>query len=280
MSAVAEGQVAPESAEAEPPADTARIHNFDQRAAVVELRHPALPKPLQLEQRGATSAGFVPGTSSVAWPVAQRMAYYLCESPALVRGRRVVELGAGLGLVGAAAAALGAAHAVLTDCEEALPLLERNRRRLAEDGVAVHVARLHWGCAADHEALLGGTAKADAAEPSAFDVVLASDVVVAGFDTAALFASCKALLARSSSGLLLLGFEFREDWETIGTFIERAEAAGLSCSHVALDANGRVLPPRADEDEDEEDAGDMLLYTFRWQDSAGTAGPSPSEPAS
>lgn len=48
-------------------------------------------------------------------------------------GRSLLELGAGVGLVGAACAACGA-RAVLTDWEGALPLLRRNAELLAQRG--------------------------------------------------------------------------------------------------------------------------------------------------
>merc|ERR1712183_387948 len=112
------------------------------------------------------------------------------------------------------------------DCGEALPLLERNRAMLAADGVAVEVAQLDWGSTADHASVLAG------GEP--FDVVVASDVVVAGFDTDRLLASCVALLARKVDARVLIGFEFREEWEAIGTFIGGAFEAGLECSHEPL----------------------------------------------
>lgn len=242
--AAPEGQddVAADVKAAETGSDTRRIHNCDQRSPVIAFAHNALERPLRLEQRGANSEGFVTGTSSVAWPVAEHMARRLCEEPGLVRGRSVVELGAGIGLVGAVAAALGAGRAVLTDCERAVPLLERNREVLAQDGVEVEVATLSWGEAEDHAAVL--------ADGPGFDTVVASDVLVAGFDTDKLLASIVALLRRTADARVHIAYEFREEWETIGNFLHWAEQTGLECSHQPLF---------------EEDDGDMFLYTLRWK---------------
>lgn len=208
---------------------------------MVEFEHPALPRPLWLEQHGATSLHFVQGTSSVAWPTAPRLARYLCEHPHLVRDRSVLELGSGLGLVGATAAALGARLVVLTDCGVALPILQRNQALLHDDGVHVEVAQVNWGSTEDHNALL-------AKWGHKFDVILLSDVVLAGFDSERLFASCSSLVSPAIGAQLIVGYEFREEWETIGNFIGWAEAVGFDCS----------FGPLSDEDDDNE----LILYTF------------------
>jgi len=129
-----------------------------------------------------------------------------------------------------------------------MPLLRRNRALLAQDGVEVQVARLEWGSDADHKALDGGLLGADVG----FDVILASDVVLQGFAVDRLLESVAALLARHPEALVLLGYEDREDWETIGTFLYGAEQTGLEYLHEHL----------GDEGED----GDLLLYTFRWRE--------------
>jgi len=246
---------AQESSSSNAAPDASRIHNFDQRAPVVKFTHPALAKELELEQRGATSSGFVPGTSSVAWPVATRMARHLCEHSEKLRfrGRSAVELGAGLGIIGAVAAGLGAAPVVLTDCEGAMPLLERNKSKLSEDGVAVEVAQLEWGNAEQSTSILEQTDQKDG-----FDLVVGSDIVIAGFDTDKLCTSILALLSRKPDAMVLLGYEFREEWETIGTLIGWLEQAGLHCSHIPL-----VEDPLNNESDDED--CDMLLYTLTWK---------------
>ncbi|OLP75861.1 Protein N-lysine methyltransferase METTL21A, partial [Symbiodinium microadriaticum] len=217
------------------------IHGCNQRAPCVEFMHGLLSKPLRLEQRGATSGDFVQGTSSVIWPAASRLAEYLCDHPELIKDRSVLELGAGLGLVGAACAAAGAKPVLVTDCERALPLLERNQALLAEDSVILNVSRLEWGLAEDHARILEG-------HPGGFDLLVGSDIILSSFELDKLFESCRALLSRSPDSRLLLAFEFREDWESIGNFIAWAEEVGMEVCHEELG------------DPDDE----IYLYTFRW----------------
>lgn len=239
--------------------DPASIHNVDQRTPVVVFSHAALlGRPLRLTQHGATSPGFNTGTSSVVWPTAFRMARHLCKRPDLVRGKSVVEVGAGIGLVGGVAAALGAACTVLTDCDCAMSVLEQNQAMLRECGAAVEVTRVDWGDEVDH-----ATALSLCPDGEGFEVVLASDLVFAAVHTDRLAVSCGRLLARRPSALVLLGFEFREEWETIGNFIAWMEEAGFQCSFAPLagEADG--------ESEDSDCDPEFLLYTFRWRHETG-----------
>eukprot|EP00933_Yihiella_yeosuensis_P042520 TRINITY_DN37134_c0_g1_i1.p1 TRINITY_DN37134_c0_g1~~TRINITY_DN37134_c0_g1_i1.p1 ORF type:complete len:264 (-),score=47.67 TRINITY_DN37134_c0_g1_i1:41-832(-) len=231
----------------------ASIHNCDQRSPAIELCHETLPRPLRLEQRGADSPGFVVGTSSVMWPVATIVAKNLCSRPEIVKGLDCIELGAGIGILGAAAAALGAKKSVVTDWTGALPLLERNKTKLAEDGYEIDVAVIEWGTAEHHAAVLEGFGC-----PSGFDVVLATDVVMPGFDTDKLLESIVALAKKSPETKVIIGYEFREEWETVGTFIGWAEEAGFECTHQPLLADGSI------DDSDDPD-GDFLLYTLQWK---------------
>jgi len=106
---------------------------------------------VELEQRAPRADGAAPEgvggdvdasyTASRVWPAAYELARHL-EGGA-VAGARVLELGAGAGLCGlAAAAAFGAAAVVLSDLPENLPLLERNAKRSGAAGVAV--VALDW----------------------------------------------------------------------------------------------------------------------------------------
>ena len=77
-------------------------------------------------------------------------------------GRRVVELGCGLGVPSLVAARAGAAVLATDGCAEALELLERNA---CENGVTVATARVDWAAADDLVAR------------GPFDLVLAADVL-------------------------------------------------------------------------------------------------------
>ena len=96
-------------------------------------------------------------TASRVWPASAELALHVAD---VVRGRSVVELGAGAGLAGLASAVLGAARVVLTDLPENLPLLQRNAAR---NGLDVSVAAFDW---------LTPTTLGER-----FDVVLAADCV-------------------------------------------------------------------------------------------------------
>jgi len=115
------------------------------------------------------------GFGHVVWDAALLLARWLEQAPAsLLAGRRVVEVGAGVGLVGLAAAARGA-HVLLTDMAGALPLTELNAGanvdlvRRGRGSVAVRP--LEWGNAAELAALQAELRH----QPP--DVLLASDVV-------------------------------------------------------------------------------------------------------
>jgi SAM-dependent methyltransferase len=110
------------------------------------------------------------GTGLNVWDGAVVLAKYLEITHPDLTGRRVLELGAGTGLVGIAAALLGA-DTLLTDLPYALPNLaaavERNRPKLKGSAV---VAELDWfkptACAA-----------ATAAAAQGADFILGADVV-------------------------------------------------------------------------------------------------------
>ena len=74
-----------------------------------------------------------------AWPWAggQALARYVLDTPDVVRGRRVVDIGAGGGVVAIAAALAGAAHATAIDIEPYA--MEACRLNAVASGVAVEL---------------------------------------------------------------------------------------------------------------------------------------------
>ncbi len=140
------------------------------------------------------------------WASAPALVGWLVDEPArletYVRGRRVLELGAGVGFVGIALRMLGAAEVRMTDLPQQLPLLRRNvEANLGDDG-SVATAALPWGGAVD-----GG---------ECCDLVVASDVT---YDAAlvpplarTLSSALRAQPAASAAGALL-AIPLRSDFE-------------------------------------------------------------------
>lgn len=147
------------------------------------------------------------------WASAVALAERLAAQPELVAGKRVLEIGAGVGLPGLVARALGAAHVTQTDYQEtALALARRNAEQNGLAGLVEH--RLaDWR---DFPPDLEG----------AFDIVLGSDVLY----ERTLHAPLAALLPRllrpgSGDGLVLVSDPLRPQSLT---FIEQQERADLS----------------------------------------------------
>jgi len=182
-------------------------------------------------------------TGAVVWPAAHSTAAHLCANAELVRGRRVVELGAGTGLVGLVAAALGAAEVALTDLPSALPLLERNaRRNEAACGGRVKVRELSWGSALGE--LAGPAGK----------VVLACEVVYQhDEETSEALVETMAALA-GQDGLCLVSYEFRDGMLADIFFFDKANELFEVQQVVPLSPYGFGLPK-------DDDA--RLLYVYR-----------------
>jgi hypothetical protein len=92
------------------------------------------------------------GTGVTAWDGALLLARYLEVRSSNVRGCRVLELGAGCGVVGITAAALGAQSVLMTDLPCVLPLLQsniyRNRNLITTDSndneISMQCCKCDW----------------------------------------------------------------------------------------------------------------------------------------
>jgi len=145
---------------------------------------------------------------SVVWDCSRSLLAHL-SAPAsreLCRGARVLEIGAGTGVVGLALARLGSASVTLTDKQSQLPLLRRNvEHNMPADGEHVaptDVCPLCWepGWQRECEAL---------ARPDAFDLIVCCDCVYPSQPSDHLAQVILELLELNPRSTLLLAFERR-----------------------------------------------------------------------
>ena len=144
----------------------------------------------------------------VLWPTAVSLTNHLLSNSnkncCVVKDKTVVELGAGLGLCGLAAAALGASTVVLTDREPYA--LHCALATAACNGFSTSVvsgAILDWS---DPVLLLPGSSdnSSSSSSRSFCDVVLASDVLYDGETIKAFANACETLIDPIRGGILLL----------------------------------------------------------------------------
>jgi len=123
-------------------------------------------------ERSLISPDAVDGDTGVStWDGARKLAAHLVGNRALVEGRSVLELGAGTGVSGLAAALCGAREVLLTDLDYSLPQLRANTEATLNNSTsnsgkgwgAVNVRLLDWSDATTYPS-------------ETWDVVLAADV--------------------------------------------------------------------------------------------------------
>jgi predicted nicotinamide N-methyase len=166
----------------------------------------------------------------VLWPTAVSLASYLCRNPATtVEQKRVVELGAGLGLCGLVSAGLGAKSVLLTDREGYALHCAMSTAAVNNLQDKVTASIFDW------ENNVEGSSMERAA-----DVVLASDVLYDSKTIGLLARACKNILA--PGGMLLLTDPvvsryphardtFRSAWEAeVGGTIEEISLPLIECT--------------------------------------------------
>eukprot|EP00747_Dinoflagellata_sp_TGD_P218491 gnl/TRDRNA2_/TRDRNA2_90733_c1_seq1.p1 gnl/TRDRNA2_/TRDRNA2_90733_c1~~gnl/TRDRNA2_/TRDRNA2_90733_c1_seq1.p1 ORF type:complete len:485 (+),score=83.94 gnl/TRDRNA2_/TRDRNA2_90733_c1_seq1:69-1457(+) len=216
---------------------------------IIRFTNDVLPATMEFEQEEPTcearvgACGADDATGHVVWPAAHALATHLCAHKQLVEGRRVVELGAGTGLVGLVAAALGAQEVILTDLPGAMPLLHRNtKRNEAVCGDRARAMELPWG------AELGA-----GFEAGTCDVVIGCEIIYQ-HDAE----TCSALVDTMSqliapTGVCLIAYEFRDGMV--------ADAEFFDCVNSRFDVEVMSLGKYgfgASLDDD-----DRLLYIYR-----------------
>ncbi len=140
-------------------------------------------------EKSLDAAGVDPPYWAFAWAGGQALARHVLDNPELVRGRRVLDFGAGSGIVGIACVMAGAAHVVSADID-----------RMAAGAMTLN-AELNRD-------VLGGSVPAIATEDlvggpnRGWDVVLAGDVCYEKPMAARVEAWLKALVAEGVEVLL------------------------------------------------------------------------------
>ena len=190
---------------------------------------------------GANTGGDLTGLR--LWEAAPVLIDYLQRhSERLIKGRRVLELGAGTGAVGISAAVLGAEHVVLTDADcsgsfaseigwQECSILTRLAESAELNDVAARtsVAELEWGNAAHlhiHRQRHG----------KMFDLVIASDTLYYPPSTYGLLATTIEAMS-TDGGAVVVAFKERHGGET-AFFDELTASCGFES--VASEAAGSM----------------------------------------
>lgn len=129
---------------------------------VPEIRLYMASEVLPLWQRTESdlaAAGVAPPYWAFAWAGGQALARHVLDHPAIVRGRKVLDLGAGSGLVGIAATMAGAASVLSADIDD-----------LALAAITMNAAANGCTLATTGRDLIG------TASPDAHDVILVGDL--------------------------------------------------------------------------------------------------------
>lgn len=253
--------------------DTPSLDGFFISREYVEKSHSLGGVQQKIDALAAASTDF-DLTGQIVWLVSILTAWYTGTILDEIRGKDVLELGAGAGLVGLVASQ-AAKRVVLTDYEpEVLSLLERNLRHIAP-GCEGSVFSLSWGSESDHSSLralyaptcsstgTGGTGTGGGRWP----VLLGADIVYWSESIVPLFATVEALLAQG--GVFVLGY-FNRNSNNKRTVEELAFSAGLSWSVVdplsflpREEGTGEV--PQQFKDQ----LHKMTLYRFTWAEGKG-----------
>ena len=152
-------------------------------------------------------------TGQVLWPAAPILAYFLLSDPGtkLIKGRDVIELGAGIGIPGIIAGKY-ARSVVLTDHNlKVLNILSHN---IMLNPTCATSSGME--CSSDTDcnisaSLLDWTSSSPSNLSARFDVAIGADVVYAPGAAADLFATVSAVLSSSSESIFILAHVSRSD---------------------------------------------------------------------
>ena len=212
---------------------------------------------VEVRQRGSGSEAFEADTSTVVWPMCRAVAEAFCDATQRWktsegarddgRGRtraetcalakelvitpdtRVIEVGAGIGLLGIVLARIGAKRSTITD--DNVRLLSENVS--SSGGSRAECKRLRWASPTSANASEWDAVQAfvetyvrenDGERPH---LIVGTDVMYSqSRATCRALASTIAALADDDT-VVIIGFEDRGDWGQVAHFFEHAETCGL-----------------------------------------------------
>lgn len=160
-------------------------------------------------------------TGVTLWQAAPRLAKFLMAQDDMIKGKTVMELGAGLGLVGIVAHHVGAERVIMTDGDtKTLQQMRENvLSNCRKESDSIECRQLLWG--APHM---------DVFEKShgKFDVILGADVIYTKASTDPLFDTVACLL--DSTGRFILSRYNK--WNNVSdeVVLEAASARNLECT--------------------------------------------------
>ncbi|CAE8639041.1 unnamed protein product [Polarella glacialis] len=203
---------------------------------------------------------FIAGTGGRSWQAGHVLAHWLVqgkgaqEALPLLLGRagRLLELGAGLGLVGLAAAKAGASCVVLSDVDE--EVLQNLRCECELNEAAVHVARLDYTMPVQAQltSQLQGVMRADFRPEHSFldtdirfDVVVGADIIYSGHLHAQLARALPTLLRPGGMVVICVA----EDRVGLEEFVTLCKDQGLDVSASTL-SESELTALRADTEDD------------------------------
>mmetsp|Transcript_11953 Transcript_11953/g.26414 ORF Transcript_11953/g.26414 Transcript_11953/m.26414 type:complete len:270 (-) Transcript_11953:211-1020(-) len=234
---------------------------------VMEFGHEELPRPVQIAQKTAAGAAALDQREStihtLVWPCSPLFARFLCDpkNRGLFEGKTVLELGAGNGLPGIVAGMLGAKSVVITDVNDALPLIRKNVEVNEVQG-NVTVAELFWGREEHMTAL-----------EKPFDLIIGTDLIANMHEET--YADLVRTLRHFSGPetLILIAYEFRGDMWNDHHFFDGMD----SWFH---DENGSLAPYAEDfsfaaagcSEAELGDPDDYMLFRYRMKSDSERTG--------
>ena len=168
------------------------------------------------------------------WDASAALARWILQQEVCIAKRDVLELGAGVGLVGVAAAYAMATRVVLTDNEALLlPNLRHNIKLFESSSTGQRMARYNNLAKLEVSPLDWSDPPADlVAAHGTFDVILASDVVYSSGAVTGLVGAVRALL--KPGGTLLMSYA--RGRHGLDDFKAEIKAAGASCDEIRVPA--------------------------------------------